>query len=48
MLTYSTGGHNPASGFASVKDGVLIAFEANLATTERTADGRHFIVGAGT
>lgn len=41
------GGHNPAPGFSSVKDGVLIAFEVNLASTTRTSDGNHFIVGPG-
>lgn len=42
-----SGGHNPAPGFSAVADGVLISFEPNLASTVRTADGNHFIVGPG-
>lgn len=41
------GGHQPAPGFSAVNEGVLIAFEVNLGTTSRTADGKHFIVGPG-
>ncbi|KAK4500372.1 hypothetical protein PRZ48_008561 [Zasmidium cellare] len=42
-------GHQPAPGFSSVKDGVLIAFEPNLGktVTQRTADGKHYIIGPG-
>lgn len=41
------GGHQPAPGFSSVSQGVLMAFEVNLASTTRTSDGKHFIVGPG-
>ncbi|KAF2166650.1 hypothetical protein M409DRAFT_66628 [Zasmidium cellare ATCC 36951] len=42
-------GHQPAPGFSSTKDGVLIAFEPNLGktVTQRTADGKHYILGPG-
>lgn len=42
-------GHQPAPGFSSTKDGVLIAFETNLGktVTQRTADGKHYIIGPG-
>lgn len=42
-----SGGHNPALGFSSTDGGVLISFEPNLASTVRTKDGSHFIVGMG-
>lgn len=42
-----SGGHNPAPGFNAVKDGVLISFAPNLASTVRTGDGKHFVVGPG-
>ncbi|KJY01491.1 FAD-binding domain-containing protein [Zymoseptoria brevis] len=42
-----SGGHNPAPGFSAVDQGVLISFEPNLASTTRTADGNHFLVGPG-
>ncbi|OQO03643.1 hypothetical protein B0A48_10308 [Cryoendolithus antarcticus] len=41
------GGHQPAPGFSSTSDGVLLAFEVNLASAIRTPDGKHFIVGPG-
>lgn len=41
------GGHQPAPGFSSTNEGVLLAFEVNLGSAVRTADGNHFIVGPG-
>ena len=42
-----SGGHQPALGFSSTDGGVIISFEPNLASTVRTADGKHFVVGMG-
>lgn len=44
-----SGGHQPAPGFSAVLDGVLIAMETNLGktVTQRTADGKHYILGPG-
>lgn len=41
------GGHNPAPGFSSTDEGILMAFEVNLGSATRTEDGNHFIVGPG-
>ncbi|USW57786.1 Putative berberine/berberine, FAD-binding domain, PCMH-type, FAD-binding, type PCMH, subdomain 2 [Septoria linicola] len=41
------GGHQPAPGFSSTSDGILLAFEVNLGSATRTPDGKHFIVGPG-
>ena len=40
-----SGGHQPAPEFSATDGGVMIAFEPNLASTVRTEDGKHFIVG---
>lgn len=42
-----SGGHQPAVGFSATDGGVIISFEPNLASTVRTADGKHFVVGVG-
>ena len=42
-----SGGHNPAPGFSSTDGGVMISFEPNLASTVRSPDGTHFVVGMG-
>lgn len=49
QFALKSGGHNPAPGFSAVLDGVLIAFETNLGktVTQRTADGKHYIIGPG-
>ncbi|WPH02721.1 putative fad-linked oxidoreductase [Acrodontium crateriforme] len=41
------GGYNPAPGFSATKDGVLISFTPNLASTLRSIDSSTFTVGVG-
>lgn len=47
QFALKSGGHQPAPGFSAVSEGVLISMEPNLASTVRTDDGKHFIVGTG-
>ncbi|RFU29823.1 hypothetical protein B7463_g6515, partial [Scytalidium lignicola] len=47
QFALKSGGHQPAPGFSATDGGVIISFEPNLASTVRTADGSHFVIGMG-